>query len=71
MYIRASSDDFTCSEHNGNSVIDHALLSKGILDRIHKFSLLKWTSKSDHRTLFIDLKCRHMFDCEKDIEENK
>ena len=26
-------------KHNGNSVIDYVLLSKGILDSIHKFSI--------------------------------
>ena len=46
------------------------LLSEGILDRIHKFSLGEWTSESDHRALCIDLKCMHRFDCEV-IEDDK
>ena len=46
-------------KHNGNSVIDYVLLSEGILDRIHKFSIGEWTPESDHRTLCIDLKCMH------------
>ena len=62
---------FTCRKHNGNSVIDYMLLSEGILDRIHKFSLGEWTPESDHRTLCIDLKCMHRFDYEKAIEDSK
>jgi hypothetical protein len=55
---------FTCRKHNGNSAIDYVLLSEGILDRIHRFSLGEWTPESDHRALCINLKCMHRLDCE-------
>ena len=66
-----NTNGFTCRNHNRNSVIDCVLLFEGILDRIHKFSLGEWTSESDHRTLSVDLKCMHRFDCEKAIKENQ
>ena len=66
-----NTNGFTCRKHNGNSVIDYVLLSEGILDRIHKFSLGEWTPESDHRALCIDLKCMHRFDCEKVIDDDK
>ena len=62
---------FTCKKHNGNSVIDYMLVSKGILDRTHKFSLVEWALEFERRTLCIDLKCMHRLDCEKAIEDNK
>ena len=34
-------------------MIDYVLLSEGILDRIHKFSLSEWTLESDHRDLYV------------------
>ena len=50
---------------NGNSVNVYVLLSEGILDRIHKFSLGEWTSESNH--ICIDLKCMHRVDCQKSM----
>ena len=66
-----NTNGFTFGKHNGNSVTGFMLLSEGISYHIHKFSLCEWTSKSCHRTLCIDFKCIHMFDCEKAIEVNK
>ena len=60
-----NTNGFTCRKHNRNSLIDYVLLSEGILDRIHNFSLGEWTLESDHRALYINLKCMHRFDCEK------
>ena len=45
---------FTYDKTSGKNVIDFMLVFEGILNHIHKVSLVPWTLESNFRTLYID-----------------
>ena len=57
VYPRTNAKCFTRRKHDGNSVIDYMLLLEGILNHIGNLLFGDKTSKSNHRTLCINLKC--------------
>ena len=75
VYLWPNVNDFTCTKHNGNRLIactnSYVLLSEGILDCMHKFSLGEWTLESDNRNLCIGLKCMKIYECQKAIRDSK
>jgi len=48
-------DGFTCRKNNGLSMIDCILLLENIMHSIQSFTFGKWSPKSEHRTLCIDI----------------